>query len=84
MVLTRSGNRTLQIDTTMDLPSQNEGSGSELVMQRAKANKNARQANEIWFHKFADGPTLDNLMNTFDSWNVYLNEVTTEKIAVNY
>ena len=61
----------------MDLSSPSEGVAT--TMDRAKANENARQANDIWFNKFSDGPILDNLMTNFDSWSVYLHEVTTEK-----
>ena len=78
MVLTRNGTETFVPTPTMDLPSP---VASISVMDKAIANENGRLANGIWFNKFSDGPILDNLMHNFDAWNVYLHEVTTEKIA---
>lgn len=41
------------------------------LMEEAKEKENARLANETRF-KFSDGPSLDDLMENFDAWNVYL------------
>lgn len=78
MVLTRNGTETFTPIPAMDLPSPAQSSGPSL-MEKAKANENARLANETWFNTFSDGPTLDDLVENFVSWNIYLIEVTTEK-----
>eukprot|EP00173_Palmaria_palmata_P002723 Plantae.Rhodophyta-Palmaria_palmata.ctg2835.p5 GENE.Plantae.Rhodophyta-Palmaria_palmata.ctg2835~~Plantae.Rhodophyta-Palmaria_palmata.ctg2835.p5 ORF type:complete len:128 (+),score=15.29 Plantae.Rhodophyta-Palmaria_palmata.ctg2835:2329-2712(+) len=74
MVQTRNG-----IMTDLASPATASGDIGPSMMEKAKANENARLANEIWFNKFSDGPILDALMSNFDAWNVYLIEVTTEK-----
>ena len=82
MVLTRSGNQSLNTNIAMDLASPSASGTGPSIMEKAKANENARLANETWFNKFSDGPILDDLMENFDPWNVYLIEVTTEKNCV--
>ena len=64
MVLTRSGNQTLSTNTAMDLASPAASGTGPSIMEKAKANENARLANETWFNKFSDGPVLDDLMET--------------------
>ena len=78
MVLTRNGTQTT---SEMDLVSPASASGAS-IMEKAKANENARLANEIWFNKFSEGPVLNAIMSNFDAWNVYLIEVTTEKNCI--
>ena len=81
MVVTRNGTETFPPQLAMDVASPTTPGAScvPTMMEKAKATENARLANETWFNKFSDGPILDELMNNFDAWNVYLLEVTTEK-----
>lgn len=51
------------------------------MIEKEKANENVRLANETCFKKLDDEPTLDDLMEMFDSWNVHLIEVTAERTA---
>ena len=79
MVLTRKGTETyVPPPSTIDLASPTSATGPT-IMEKAKANENARPANEIWFNKFSEGPVLNAVMSNFDAWNVYLIEVTIEK-----
>lgn len=78
MVMTRKDTKTSLASSEMDLPSPSPAPGPSL-MEKAKANENARLANETWFNKVSDGSTLDDLMENFDARNVNLIEVTTEK-----
>ena len=48
----------------MDLASPAASGTGPSIMEKAKANENARLANETWFNKFSDGPVLDDLMET--------------------
>ena len=66
MVLTRNGTETFVGQPTMDLASPASANGPT-IMEKAKANENARLANEIWFNKFSEGPTLDAVMSNFDA-----------------
>lgn len=79
MVQTRDGAMTY-----LASPAAGSGENGPSMMEKAKANENARLDNEIWFNKFKDGPTLDApimsaMMKHFDAGNVYLLEVTTKK-----
>ena len=78
MIPTRNGTETFVAPSEMDFASPVSANGAT-IMEKAKANENARLANEIWFNKFSEGPVLNAIMSNFDAWNLYLLEVTTEK-----
>lgn len=78
MVETRGGANISATDAMS--PMTLAAASSKSMMEKAKANKTARLANETLFDKFDDGPRLNELIRNFDAWNVYPIEVTTEKM----
>lgn len=64
MILTGNGRDTFPASSAINLTSKTtpEAASVPSLMKKAEANENARLANETWFNKFLDGPTLDDLM----------------------
>lgn len=69
MVLTRNGTDTLSNSSEMNALSLTTPGVAyiQILMEKAKANENARLANETWFNRLDNEPMLDDLMEISDS-----------------